>query len=314
MKKIVLLSLLLLIIGSLFFIPVTQQRNIPVKAPFLTLYTLLISPAQWIKWRPDLQKIAEEDSSRISFQKSTNSFLLTHTGESLRVTYQGNSLFIIDSLGTGIEQYDYTLVPRKIDDSTSVIVTRKTSVIDYILAKAGRDIFAGTHIADLKRFMETDSLRYGCRIFKTKVPEANLIEIKKEVLAKDKFTTAANSLSSLKTFIEANHAAPMQPVLAQFLPKGKDSMQVNVGFFIDKAVKPGDGVAFVTMPKGGPLYSAKFKGRFNRRDRVYEGLHRYFIDHGYQEVLLPIETYLDNKLPKSDTDKVNIQVNISSYF
>jgi effector-binding domain-containing protein len=314
MKKIAILLFLLLIILSLFFIPVTQQKEVSVKAPFLTLYGLLISPGQWEKWRPDLRNIADGDSSCISFHKNANSLELDRDGQTLRVRHEGNSLFINDSIGGKVTMYDYTLIPRKIDDSTSVIVTKKTSVIGYLLAKAGRDNFSDTHISDLKKFMETDSLRYGCHIFKTKVPEADLIEMKKEVLTKDQFITAANLLNSLELFIKANRATKMQPLIAQFLPKGRDSVQVNVGFFINKPVKPENGIAFVTMPKGGPLYTAKFSGRFDRRQKVYQGLHLYFTDHRYQSIILPFETYLDNKLPKSDTDRVNIRVNISAYF
>jgi effector-binding domain-containing protein len=162
--------------------------------------------------------------------------------------------------------------------------------------------------------MATDSLRYGCHIVKIKVPEANLIEIKKRVPAQDKFTAAAGMLNSLNIFIKKNNVTQMQPLIAQFLPRGKDSVQVNVGFFIDKVVKPENGISFVTMPKGAPLYTAKFNGKFNRREKVYEGMHQYFEDHSYKSVILPFETYLDNKLPVSDTDSVNIRVNFSSYF
>ena len=68
------------------------------------------------------------------------------------------------------------------------------------------------------------------------------------------------------------------------------------------------------MPKGGPLYAAKYTGSFNQRKKVYASLHQYFTDHSYQTAILPFESYLDDKLPTSDTDKVNIQLNFSSYF
>ena len=312
MKKKAILLLLLLLTLSLFFIPVTQQKDINVKGSFFNVYTSLSLPTQWEQWRSDLRHIAETDSSKISVQKGTNSFSLTSTEKTLNVKYSGNSFLVDDGLSGKSIEYEFAVVPKKDNNSTSVTVLRRTSLISYLLA--GGELLADTHISDLKIFMETDSLHYGYKIVKTKVPEDNLIEIKKKVLASDKFTSAAGMLASLHRFIAAHNTKQMQPVIAQFLPKGKDSMQVNVGIFIDKVVKPEKDIAFVTMPKGGPLYSAKFSGKFDKRGKVYESVHRYFADHGYQIAILPFETYLDNKLPVSDTSTVNIRVNFSAYF
>jgi len=173
--------------------------------------------------------------------------------------------------------------------------------------------FSGTHIDDFKNFMETDSLRYGFKIFKTGVPESNLIVIRREVLKANKFTEAAKMLATLKQHIKANNIKQIYPVIAQFLPKGKDSSQVNVGFFIDKEVASNNEIIFTRMPKGGPLFAAKFEGEFSKRGKAYVALNQYFIDYTHQTAILPFETYLDNKLPHSDNDIINIQVNFSTY-
>jgi hypothetical protein len=68
------------------------------------------------------------------------------------------------------------------------------------------------------------------------------------------------------------------------------------------------------MPKGGPLFAAKFSGRFSKRQKIYNALQQYFADRHHQPAILPFETYFDGKLPSSDTDKVNIQVNFTSYY
>jgi len=157
-------------------------------------------------------------------------------------------------------------------------------------------------------------LFYGCTIFKTRVPDSNLIVMRKEVLKKDKFTAAAKMLAELQQYIKTNNLRQMQPLIAQFLRKGNDSTLVNVGYFINKKVNPGMGMEFERMPKGGPLYAVRFKGRFSKRQKVYSGVQQFFNDHRFQSAILPFETYLDNKLPATDTDKVNIQVNFSAYF
>jgi effector-binding domain-containing protein len=275
---------------------------------------LLATPGHWENWRPDLKKIAGDDSTKISIRKSKGSFSMRYSDLELSVRSAGDIFFIDDDFGKKSASYSYVVIPDKDPTRTSVTVYKKTSALNYLVGKFGQVSFADTHIHDLKNFLETDSLRYGFSVVKTKVADDDLIEIKKEVLNRDKFTEASRSFSALRQYVQASHAKQMQPVIAQFLPKGKDSTQVNVGMYINKAVKPGKDIIFVTMPKGGPLYSAKFKGKFNQRQKVYAGVQQYFNDHHYQTIILPFETYLDNKLPVSDTSMVNIKVNFSAYF
>jgi effector-binding domain-containing protein len=321
-KKVILLSLLVIVI-VVCFIPVTIQKTIAIKAPLLNVYEQLSNPQNWEKWRPDIKKVFIADSNKISIQKDIpTSFRIKYAGQELNVISNENLLIINDTRDNKTVNYSYTIVPDQLQmtvldnhpKKTLVIANKKVSLINYLIGRLRPVSFSDTHIDDFRRYMETDSLLYGCSIFKTEVPENNLIEIKKEVLSKNKFTEAAKMLAIMQQFVKTHDVKQVQPLIAQFLSKGKDSTQVNIGFYIDKEVKGENDVNFVRMPKGGPLYAAKFKGKFTERQKVYGGLHQYFIDHLYQSAILPFETYLDNKLPASDTDRVNIQVNFSAYF
>ena len=311
-KKIIVLALLVLIVAACF-IPVTQQKTVSIKSPFLNIYRELVLPANWGKWRPDMRQDFATDSSKISIKKDTASFNIQYKSKELNVGFSEN-VFNIKDRWDNNSTYGYAIIPEKDLKKTSVIVDQKTILLSYLLSKFKSDPFADTHIDDLRNFMETDSLLYGCNIFKNRVPESYLIEIKKEVISKDKFTEAAKIQATLQQYIKTHGVKKIHPLIAQFLPKGKDSTQVNVGFYIDKEVKDENDVHFARMPKGGPLYSAQYHGEFNKRQKIYMALHQYFIDHLYQQAILPFESYLDDKLPTSDTSKVNIRVNFSTYF
>jgi effector-binding domain-containing protein len=312
-KKIIFAALLLAILTSIFF-PVSEQKTVSINASYFNVYSLLLTPANWENWRPDLKKIADNDSTKITIHKGKGAFSMRHSDLELNVRSAGEIFYIDDDFGKNGSSYSYVVVPSKDPGKTSVTVYKETSALRYLVGKLGQPSFAETHIDDLKHFLETDSLHYGFSISKTKISDDNLVEIKKEVLTKDKFEQASRSFSALQQYVQANNAKQIQPVIGQFLPKGKDSTQVNVGMYIDKVVKPGKDIIFVTMPKGGPLYSAKFRGRFNQRQKVYSGVQQYFNDHHYQTIILPFESYLDNKLPVSDTSVINIRVNFSAYF
>lgn len=312
-KKIIVLSALVLIIAACF-VPVTQQETITIKSPFLNIFIHLTNPANWRKWRSDINTIPDADSSKIIVKRDSNSFSLNYGQKEIEVKSGGYLFEMEDSWNGKNINYNYLIVPDNTPNKTSIIVSKKTSAINYLIGKLGKTSFDDTHINELKRFMETDSLLYGYNIFKTKVPDENLIEIKRKVPAKDQFNAAASMQVVLEEFLKKHDVKKVQPLIAQFLPRDKDSTQVNVGFYIDKKVKSENEVIFTQMPKGGPLYAIKYIGSFDQRKKVYASLRQYFTDHSYQTAILPFESYLDDKLPTSDTDKINIQLNFSSYF
>lgn len=313
MKKLVAVILISAVIISLFLIRVTQQTKVVVKAPILTMYTYLASPAQWKKWRADLRRINQQDSTKITVQKDKGKFTLSDAAKPLTVNNTANSFFIDDQLGGGQIDYDFTLLPTKLNDSTSVVVTKTVSLINYLRRFTGLDIFADTHVADLKDFMETDSLRYGIAIYRTRIKYDDVIEIKRQVLAKDQFTAVNDMQKALKLFAEKHGLKQMVPQLAEFRPHGKDSVAVRAGLIINKPVTPEGEVVVVHMLKGAPFFTARFSGKFNRRSAVYQALNRYFSDHGYQQPIPPYEVYLHDKLPATDTDKVQMLINYSTY-
>lgn len=313
-KKVILLSLIVVIL-ALCFIPCTQQETILIKSPFLNIYSLLVNPLKWEKWRPELRKTLDADSSKISIKKDSSSFIVKYENLESDVKFRGTAFDINDNFDGKTAHYSYTLIPvaDRFQNKTNVIVVQQTNAINYLIGKLWAPSFSDTHIADLKNFMEVDSLHYGFKISKTSVPESNLIVITRKVLKGDKFTNAANMLATLRQYVKNHDVKQMYPIITQFLTKGKDSVQIKVGFFIDKEVSSDHEIIFTRMPKGGPLYSAEYKGKFSKRGAAYDALTQYFTDHVFQSAILPFEIYLDNKLPVNDDDTINITVNFSTY-
>ena len=313
MKRILLLLSLILIIYASYFIPVTEQKTVLIKASFFRVYQQLSGANNWVKWRTDISNAFRADSINFSVKKDTGSFSILYPGMQLKVKPTGN-IFDIDEYGSNKNLvYSFTVLPDKVQGKTFIIVNKNLSIINYLYRELRPAISSDTHIDDLKKFMETDSLYYGCNILKINVPGGNLIVMRKAVLSKFKFEEAAKMQQALEQYIKQNNAKQIQPVIAQYVTKEKDSTQVNVGYFIDKEVTSNNNIFFVRMPKTGHLYSVKFRGIFTERQKVYSGIQQYFDDHIYQTAILPFETYLDNKLPSSDTSRINIQVNYSTF-
>ena len=313
-KKILLLVLLAAFIAACF-IPVTVQKATTIKSSFLNTYSFLANPVKWKQWRPDLRKALLTDSEKIIIQKDSAEFTIKYNHLALTVIPKGNSFDVNENQGGKITNYNFVIVPvpDKLLNKTFVSIREKTTALNYLIRTIAPPSFLEDHLNDLKTYLENDSLHYGFNIFQTGVPESFLIVAQKEVSEKDKFAEASKLLTTLKQFTKTNSIKPTQPVIAQFNQNMTDSVHVKVGFFINKEVKPGNGVEFNRMPKGGPLFAVKFKGEFSKRGKAYDALKQYFADHSHQMVILPFETYLDNKLPGSDTDMVNIQVNFGTF-
>lgn len=153
------------------FIPCYQQKTILIKSPFLNTYSLLANPAKWEKWRPDLRKVITADSTQISIKKDSSSFLIKHQNDELEVKYKANSFQIDETSNGKNSSYSYSLIPvaDKFLNKTIIVVDKKTNVLNYLIGKLGTPTFSGTHIDEFSNYMETDSLLYGFKIFKTGV-------------------------------------------------------------------------------------------------------------------------------------------------
>ncbi len=316
MTKKVLLIILFAAILTACFIPFTLQKSVLIRYSFLNTYSFLSKPVKWEQWRPELRKAMNTDSDKIIIHRDSSRFTIKYDSLELGVMPKGNSFDINERLNNGHStNYSYELipVPDKFLNKTIVYITQKTNALNYLIGKFERPAFLDEHLNSLKNYIETDSLLYGFKIFKTGVPDSTLIVMEKEVLEKDKFTEAAKILATLKQYIKTNNIKQTQPLIAQFTQNIKDSAHVKVGFFINKEVKSGNGIEFTRMPKGGPLFAVKFKGEFSKRGEAYDALTQYFTDHSHQMVLLPFETYLDNKLPVNDNDTINMQLNFGTF-
>jgi len=315
MTRKVLLSALSAVIISAFFIPVSQQKSILIKSSFLNTYSFLNNPVKWEHWRPELRKTIETDSNKISVQTEKDAFRIKDENFEIKIKASGNFFDINERRDAKSINYTYALIPvdDKFLNKTIISSGQKISVISYLTGLAWPTVNSDNHLSELKNFMETDSLLYGFNIIKTAVPESNLIVMRKEVKNQDKFTEAGKMQSALREYVKVNHLKQVYPVIAQYLPNGADSTQVNVGFYIDKEVPSANGIIFTRMPKGGPLLAAAYKGQFSKRGKAYSALKQYFSNHAYQAALLPFETYLDNKLPGNDNDVINIEVNFPTF-
>ena len=315
MKKRLILIIPLLIVIVVCFIPVTSQRAVLVKATFFNTFQQLAQADNWPKWRPDLRETWLSDPSKISTSGKKQNFSINQGSLSLSVAnIDGYSFNVQEKNSTSILDYQYTVVPQNPPNHTQVIVTEKKSAFRYIIDKLGKgNNLSETHIDDFKHFMETPDLYYGFPIRKIKVPDTCMIGLTKTVLAKDKYTEAKAMLNALKQFAASNHLQQTNPFIGQYIQGQGDSVRLKIGLPVNRQVKPALPFLLMTMPSGDHWNTILFNGKFTDRKKAYSALYQYYHDTGQQLILLPFDTFLDNKLPDSDSSKIRLRVNFSAY-
>ncbi|MDP9046956.1 MAG: hypothetical protein M3N14_02390 [Bacteroidota bacterium] len=313
MRKTIALLLALLLAGFVIFTPVTQQKTFVIKSSFFNVYNELTRAGNWERWRPDIRKLYQSDSTKITRIQDKTGFTLKFSAINLHISLNGYTFNISEFKAGEKLAYSYIVVPQQLPNYTSLVVIEKTSLLRYLVGLTSGKALNETHAADFKLFMEDTDLYYGIKIIKTKVSDTNIVVLRKVVLVKNKFSEAAKSYAILKQFISSQGLKQTQPVIAQFLPKSGDSSEVNIGIPVNGKAAKGGPVSFLRMPKTGSLYIARFYGKFSDRMNVYAIVQKYFSDKQLTMPLLPFESYLDNKLPQNDSDIINIQVNFTTY-
>ena len=313
MKKTFIFFALLFIFILIAFIPFKKQQSVLIKATFFNVYQRLSKPVYWQQWKSDLKNLTVSEKGNLITNQKVNGFDIVSDKINLSVVVNGYNFLITEGKGLKKIEYAYTVLPQKKEDETLISIEEKTNIFSNLLSFFVSKDDDNSPINDLKIFMETPRLYYGFDIIKKHVTDTDILVVKKVILAKYKFTEAAKSFDLLKKYALANGLNQTQPVMAQFIPKQNDSIELKIGLPVNKKVKNKGDLQFVNMPATGYMYTAKFNGLFKDRNKVFSAVQNYFSDRRMPMPILPFEIYLDNKLPTSETDTVNIQLNCSTY-
>jgi len=313
MKKIVILLPVLLIVFAAAFIPYNQEKTIVINASFFNVYQQLVKAENWKRWRNDLRQIRPEDSSKVATVRDSAGFKISGPDITLQVRPANGYSFYVDEDDKGKTlDYVYTILPEKFPNETAIVISQKITFLNSLI-NGGMRSWSATHIYDFKNFMENASLFYGYEIAKTRVTDTDIVVLRQLVLAKDKFKQAEKNLNVLRNYITANGLKQTQPLIAQFFPRGSDSVQLNIGLPVNKKTTAKNPVFYMEMPKTGYVYTVQYHGRFAERQKVYAAMQQYFNDRHMQVPILPFETYPGDKLPATDTDRINIRINYPTF-
>lgn len=300
-KKILFIGSLILIAAG--FIPVTKTINFPINASFFNVYNQLSSPKNWLNWQPELKAVSNQND--IKTDSSGANFTIKAPSISFKIFKGGLGNFIIEQNQS--KKYRYVLIPDEKSGKTVVAASETMSIWQYLLTFIAGDAVDRTPLGNLKTYMETPSLYYGFNIQKQLTAE-KLIAVEKASITRTSFKQQSNRmLRALNDFIVKNNLKIMSPLQLQYVSEKPDSLQVMMGFPVNKKVVEASDIQYMKMPKG-KIVVGHFDGIYKNKKRLYDAMRRYMGDNYMQPMILPFEVFQNNQLPQSDTAKVEMQL------
>ena len=306
MKKTVIILPLLLVVFIIGFIPVTTSVGVRVNATYFNLFQQLEVAHNWIKWQPELKRLASKGALKVDSSKT--GFQIKGGDVVFNVKYDNSNNFSIHEVKNNKEfNYKYAIGPDSSANSAIVLVSFKTNLLGYWRAKYNGRGINQTAILHLKAFMESTKLYYGFSI-ERKQTTGKLILVKNEVVCKNnQFTEINKIVKELNDLVVKHQLQVVNAVQMQNTALAADSVRVMVGLPVNKKATVQGNVVYMNMPPGKILVGT-FSGKYKDKQKIYDAMQSYIQDNYLHPLIQPYERFPDNKLPVSDNEIINMQV------
>ena len=303
-RLLVLLSAFIIII-VVSLIPFNKQVIIPIDASYVNCYQQLEGPRFWKNWNPQINA-----SSGNQYSKNIDSikeFKLSTKNGNIEVTKKFSNFFLISNVNDNKDfVYSYNIFPNSTGLGCSVAVSFKINGWSYLFTAFGNNRLKETRIYDFKDYMENVRRFYGFNIKQGFELEKNVIVEKRVVHNKDVFTKGNEMQKELKDFMHSQKLEQTDSLIAQFLPKNKDSVQLFVGIPVNKQIKSTNNILYMSIPST-KIIMADFKGNYQDKQKVYDAAGRYIQDRFLHPKIAPLEIF-KSAFPTNASDKISVQL------
>jgi effector-binding domain-containing protein len=303
MKKAIIALVLLIVIG---FIPIQQHNSVSIRSNYFDVCQQLMQADNWKRWEPEINGNAAD---QVHTQHFGSAFLIETPDQLFNITsISANTFKVIVTRNHVGHHYFYTVAPGIKNNDATVIIDAKTNVFKWLIAQFQPSAQPAALMLSLKSFMENPKQYYGFNISEKNVTESYFAVKKETISTKHKFPEIRKAAEELNTFIGENNIKAIQPVSGSYYPHKVDSLQILIGIPVNKQISSTSDITFMRMP-GGKVIVGDYAGKYNERQKIYTAMEKYMQDHSLLKQVAPFERYLNNKVPESDTDIVNMQVN-----
>jgi len=287
------------------FIPLTKSDSFKINAPYDNVYRQFISPKAWLNWQTDLKRVSNPHNIKIDSSKSGFRIIAPAIAFDLQNLGLGNFV-VTQTQNNELYNYSYILTPEGTSNKTLATIVSKIHLFGYISSFIIKDD-KQSPIAGLKSYLEDTRLYYGFMIRKELTTE-KLIAVKRgSFINSGLYQQTGKMLNQLNGYILKNKLKMISPLQLQYVTITKDSVQVMLGFPVDKKAATVNDIEYMAMPKGKILVGY-FNDYYKNKEKLYNAMRQYMRDNYIHPMIQPFERFDNNKLPAGDSSIVNMQL------
>ncbi len=294
----------LIVIIAIGFIPFNQQVVVKINSSYFNCYQQIFNAGGWQNWYPDVKN----KQSSVTLINSPNIFEFTISGGSVLVKKQGSgTLSIVKTSGKKDFNYTLTAAPDTNQLNTLIIIGFRANMINYLIPSLRESSLQETGVYHFKNYMEDTKQFYGFDIKPGFVDEKKILVKSKTVPLDGIYAEAAAMQTDLHNFINLKHLKQEGPVMAQFIPKRGDSIQMMVGIPINEKIQAQNGFLYMYMPASKAIIAC-YEGKYQHKKELYSALGKYMLDKFQHPKIAPFEVYTD-RMPVDSNDVVSFKLN-----
>jgi len=269
------------------------------------VYNQLNNAASWKKWDPDLTSTGTAAEQQLENKKG---FIILTPSASTKVEFFDAFTFRVTK---GNERYDIVLIPQKYDKATNVIVSFKSNLLYNLLPGIPGKWQKKTPVSDLKNYMESPLSYYGVDFKKTTIKDMDMMVYSTVVNPANQFTEMAKWAKKIPGLVPAAELADSNKIYLQLTPVNNE-LTMLIGVHVKKQLSPTKELTYMRIP-ARKAFTVDYNGKYNERQKIYDGIEKYLHEHMMKNIMQPIEVYTKNALPLNDTALVNTQIIFSVF-
>ena len=291
---------ILLLITALAFFPVTVTHTETIASNFDNTYRHLNNLDEWQKWDPQLIKIYGNGcKKKINGKRKKQGIIFSNADDSISVNKLTPLSYYVNGLvNNKLVSYNLIIIPSSSNNSLQVKAIEKVKLFNYLFPNTGSSEGQSTLIA-LKKFLEDTRNVYGFSIKTEKVTDTVFAVYECATDSANLFTTLNKNFKLIDNYIQ-QHQLEKKGFYSVSYSATQGSLHLILGIPVNEFAEATGHVHCVNIPKGKML-TGFYEGKFLNKHIIYTAFARYATDHYLENVGAPFESYIDNKLPSSDT-------------
>lgn len=302
-KAWIILIAIFLVVGISAFFPVNIIHTITITSNFDNTYQHVSNLNEWEHWNPAIKKI--NNGSKKFDQNNNQKISFRHADDSISVTkITPFSYFVFGIINKKSVSYNLNIIPSSSTNKLDVGTLERTKFFNYIFRSADSTNGEKT-LAALKEFLENTKNTYGFNIKSEIVTDTVFAVCALSVDSNKLFNILPKKFKLIEDYIEQHHLEKKGSYSVSYTPE-KDSLHLILGIPVNIFSEASGIVHCVNIPKGKML-TGFYDGKVLNKYTIYSAFIRYAADNHLENVGASFESYINDKLPASDTSTVQFK-------